>query len=62
MVSSLKGEVRGGRGRLKEGGRDSFVWWRMLSGICSGVGLGVESWFDDNVRRVVVEGGVLTSG
>jgi len=25
----------------------------MLSGIRGGVGMGVESWFDDNVRRVV---------
>jgi len=53
MVSSLKGEVRGGGRRLKEGGNDSSIWWRMLSGIRGGVGMGVESWFDDNVRRVV---------
>lgn len=39
-------------GRLKEGG-DSLVWWRMFCSIRSGVGLGVGSWFEDNVRRVV---------
>lgn len=53
MAPSLKGEVQGGRGRLREGGRDSSVWWRMLSDIQCGVGLGVESWFEDNIRRVV---------
>jgi len=29
------------------------VWWRVIVGICGGVGMGVGSWFDDNVRRVV---------
>jgi len=29
----------------------------MVVGIREGVGLGVGSWFDDNVRRVVGEGG-----
>ena len=56
MVSSLKGKIRGGRGRLKEGGRDNSVWWRMICGIRSGVGVGAENWFEDNVRRVVSEG------
>jgi len=56
MISSSKDEIRGGRGRLKEGGRDSSVWWRMLSGIRCGVGLGAESWFEDNVCRVVGKG------
>jgi len=39
-------------GRLKEGGGDSSVWWRMLCGIRRGAGLGEGSWFEDNVRRV----------
>jgi hypothetical protein len=41
---------------LKEGDRDSSVWWRMISGIRSGVGVGAENWFEDNIRRVVGEG------
>jgi len=48
VASSLKGEVRGGR--------DSSVLWRMLSDIHSGVGVGVESWFKENVRRVMGDG------
>ena len=40
-------------GRLKEGGGDSSVWWRMICGIRNSAGLGVGSWFEDNVRRVV---------
>ena len=35
--------------RLLEGGGDSSVWWRTLCG----QGLGVGSWFEDNVCRVV---------
>ena len=33
------------------------MWWRTISGIRGGVGLGVGSWFDDNIRRVVGGGG-----
>lgn len=44
-------------GRLKEGGRESSLWWRMICGIRNGVGLGVGRWFDDNIRRVVGGGG-----
>jgi len=40
-------------GRLKEGGRESSVWWRMLARVHNGVGLGVGGWFDENVRKVV---------
>lgn len=41
-------------GRLKEGGMDSSLWWRMISGVCSrGVGMGVGSWFEDNDCRIV---------
>jgi hypothetical protein len=29
------------------------VWWRMICGVRSGAVLGVGSWFEDNVRRVV---------
>jgi len=51
---ALKARYREEGGRLKEGERDSSVWWRMLSGIRSGVG--VENWFEDNIHRVVGEG------
>jgi len=57
VVSSLEGYERGGRGRLKEDGHDCSLWWRMLSRIRRGVGLGEGSWFDNNVRRVVGGGG-----
>jgi len=43
----------GRRGRLTEGGSESLVWWRMLSRVHGGVGMGVGDWFDDNVRKVV---------
>ena len=46
-------KARYGEEGAVEGGRDSYVWWRMLSDIPCGVGVGVESWFEDNVRRVV---------
>ncbi|XP_024636586.1 uncharacterized protein [Medicago truncatula] len=39
-------------GRLKEGGGDSSVWWRMLCGIRRGAGLGEGSWFEDNVSTL----------
>jgi len=29
------------------------VWWRMLSRVRRGVGMGVGGWFDNNVRKVV---------
>lgn len=39
MVSGFKGSVRRG-GWLVEGrGSDSFVWWRMVSGMRRGVGI-----------------------
>ena len=44
-------------GRLQEGGRDCSMWWRMVSSIRGGVGVGVGSWFEDNVRRAVGGGG-----
>ena len=44
-------------GQLKEGRGDSSVWWRMLSSIRSGVGLGEGSWFEENIRKVVGGGG-----
>jgi len=43
-------ERRGGQ--LKEGGSHCSAWWRSLSRICEGVGEGVGSWFDNNIRRV----------
>jgi len=44
-------------GRLKEGGRDSLLWWRMVSSIRRGVGMVEGCWFEDNVRKVVGGGG-----
>jgi len=44
-------------GRLKEGGRDSSSWWRMISSIRRGVGLLEGGWLEDNVRRAVGGGG-----
>jgi len=44
-------------GHLREGGSESSIWWRTVVGIREGVGLGVRSWFDDNVRQVVGGGG-----
>ena len=40
-------------------GGDNSVWWRMMCGIRNGAGLGLGSWFEDNVCRVV-GGGVDT--
>ena len=57
MVSGPKGYIGGGRGRLKEGARDSSLWWRMVSSIRGGVELVDGSWFEDNVCRVVGGGG-----
>jgi hypothetical protein len=34
------------------------VWWRMMSGIRSGVGFGEGSWFEENVHRVVGGGSI----
>ena len=50
VLKARYGEVGG---RLKEGGSDSSMSWRMVSGIRDGVRLGVGSWFHDNVRRVI---------
>jgi len=43
-------------GRLKEGGRNCSAWWRSLSRIREGVGEGVGSWFENNIRRVIGDG------
>ena len=59
MVSSLKGYIQGGGGRLKDGGRNSSSWWQMISYVHKGVGVGNGSWFEDNLRRVV-RGGSIT--
>jgi len=40
-------------GRLGEGDRYSFVWWKTLSKVREGVGEGVGNWFEENIRRVV---------
>jgi len=54
VLKARYGEVGG---RLKEGGRDSSLWWRMISSIRRGVGVWEGGWFEDNVRRVVGGGG-----
>jgi len=50
---AIKVRYRKEGGRLKEGGRQSSLWWRMMCCIRNGVGLGVGRWFEDNVHRVV---------
>jgi len=40
-------------GRIREGGRQSSVWWKTVCHIREGIGVGVGSWFEDNIRRVV---------
>lgn len=55
-VSSLQGYVWGG-GAVEGTGRDSSLWWMMVSVIRGGAGMGVGSWFDENMRRVVGGGG-----
>lgn len=52
----LKARYRQEGGWLKEGGRESSLLWRMMSGIRQGVDLGVGDWFGDYVRRVVGRG------
>jgi hypothetical protein len=42
--------------RLTEGGRRDSMWWRSLCRVRGGVGEGVGSWFENNVRRVVGDG------
>ena len=44
-------------GRLKEGGRESSVWWRMISVIRFGVGVSVDNGFEESVRRIIGGGG-----
>ena len=43
-------------GRLRDGGRQSPVWWRTMCNVRDGVGEGVGNWFEDNIRRVVGDG------
>ena len=53
VLKARYGEVGG---RIREGGRDSSVWWTMLCRIREGDGEGPGTWFDDNIRRVVGHG------
>jgi len=57
VVPCSKGSLRGDRGHLNEGGRQDSLWWRMICRVREGVGEGVGCWFDDNVRRIVGDGG-----
>jgi hypothetical protein len=50
VLKARYGEVGG---RLVEGGRDSSIWWRMLSDIRGGLSVRAEGWFEDDVRRRV---------
>jgi len=43
-------------GRLREAGRHSSLWWRMLCKVRGGVGDGVRNWFEGNICRVVGDG------
>ena len=46
-------------GRVKEGGRWGSSWWKEVVGIWRDVGLGVGSWFEDNLVWVVSDGTVM---
>jgi hypothetical protein len=56
MVPSFKGSLRGGGGRLKEGGSYCSAWWRSVCRVREGVGEGVGSWFDNNIRKAIGNG------
>lgn len=43
-------------GRIYEGGRGASAWWVSILRLCDGVGMGIGSWFDDNMRRLVGDG------
>jgi len=43
-------------GRVQDGGRHASSWWRMMCRVREGIGSGVGSWFDDNIRKVVGNG------
>jgi hypothetical protein len=51
--SVLKARYGEWGGRIKEGDRRSSNWWRMVCRVRDGIGEGVGSWFEDNLRRVV---------
>ena len=56
MVPSVKGPYGEEGCRIQEGGRNTSAWWRMMCHVREGVGSGVGSWFDDNIRWVVGNG------
>lgn len=62
MAPSVKGPVRGGGWSNSGRGRHASGWWRMMCLVSDGVGLGVGNWFDDNTRRVVGNGRILSFG
>jgi len=41
---------------MKVGGSHCLAWWQFLSRIREGIGEGVESWFENNIRRIVGDG------
>ncbi|KEH37467.1 hypothetical protein MTR_2g038700 [Medicago truncatula] len=49
VLKARYGEIGG---MVKEGGRHSSRWWRMICNVRDGSGLLVGRWFDDNIRRV----------
>ena len=53
VLKARYGEVGG---RIKEGGNNASLWWRMIYHVRKGVGSGVGNWFEDNTRRVVGNG------
>jgi len=53
VLKARYGEVGG---RIKDGGNDASLWWRMICDVREGVGSGVGIWFEDNIRRVVGNG------
>ena len=42
--------------RVREAGRHSSLWWRMVCKVRGGVGEGGGNWFEGNIRREVENG------
>jgi len=49
-------------GCVKEGRRTRSSWWKEIMGIRSGDGIGVGSWFDENLVQVVGDGAKRSFG
>ena len=54
--SVLKARYGESGGCIKDGDRRGSHWWKAICSIRDGVGEGVGSWFEENLRRVVGNG------